>query len=354
MDLARYASLRASAVSLRTVRSEGAVRRVAALHGGGNAPAMDAALEGLVSGFGRDRTRIWGIRGGWSGLTSGRTLFVPLSRRAIRGIRTSPGSLLGTGLRNRGLFDPGEDQARRLARALKTLKSFDQLVVIGGDGSGLVAERLFREYGIRTLLIPTSIDGFPEMPSVGFESAVRRGVELMGSYRAVADTNNRVMIIETMGRDSGALALHIGIEGRADVVLIPEVRMSRRDLYQRIRKALEKGNGCVILVSEGIQRGIGKTLAMQIERDLGVQATPEFLGYLLRGADPAKADIEGGLEAGAAAADAILKGVSGVIIPPEARPIMPIPLTEFFSGARARRALRLELAEQWRARFGNR
>src|SRR5207244_1581040 len=239
---------------------------------------------------------------------------VALDAGAVRGITHLGGTILGT--TNRG--DPfrwretrpdgsviEHDRADELVAAFRR-KGIDALIAIGGDGSLRIAQRLFREKGIPVVGVPKTIDndvGGTQL-TFGFDTAVQTATEAIDKVHSTAESHERVMVVEVMGRYAGWIALHSGIAGGADVILIPEIPFDVHKVCDTVRSRERAGSEfSIVVVAEGATArhgrrilrekkevgreprlgGIGEWLAVQIARHTGKETRNLVLGHLQRG-----------------------------------------------------------------------
>ncbi len=327
------------------------------LHGGGDAPGMNATLLGFARGLEQAGWKAYGVKNGWQGLTAPEPTFLPLRSKTLWRKHHLPGSLLKTGHRHRGPFDTIEGIQSPLENALSQIAQFEGgLFVVGGNGSGWVAEKLY-ERGARIFFSPGTIDGdIPHMESIGFESAAAEGFfDALKLYSTGSSCVN-AMILEIMGANRGALPFQVGFAAGADYVIIPEVKVDlEEDVAPRIQRALAKEEAALIVVAEGAnftygsdgsdrefltprrrrqppaKRKIGETLARIISQQFDLPAKEVAVKYLLRGTPPLPIDISRGTAAGLAAARTIVRGQSGLVIPPSPIPATNIPLRGFLT-----------------------
>ncbi len=307
-------------------------RRIAVNTGGGDAPGLNAVIRAVALSA---RVRGWevlGIRYGYRGLIeddpSG---IVNLDRDAVRGITHLGGTILGS--TNRG--DPfnypvekdGEkvptDVSGRLIARFKEL-GIDTLVALGGDGSIKLAKRLL-DCGLpRVIAVPKTIDN--DLPGTdvtfGFETAVSTATEALDKLHSTAQAHERVMVVEVMGRNAGWIALHAGIAGSADVILIPEIPFSLDVVCEKIMRRERRGRRfSIVVVAEGATidgkhitvgekdqfsqhirlGGIAQVVAGEIAKRTGKDTRSLVLGHLQRGGSPVTYDRLLALRMGTAA-----------------------------------------------------
>ncbi len=298
------------------------VQRIAINTGGGDAPGLNAVIHSVALSALNRGWEVLGIRRGYEGLLDSRADgVVPLTREAVRGIGHMGGTILGT--TNRGdpfnypVIENGQRVPRDLsARVVERVKELgiDALVALGGYGSLSLAARLIERGLPRVIGVPKTIDNDLRGTSVtfGFQTAVVTTTDALDKLHSTAQAHSRVMVVEVMGRHAGWIALHAGIAGGADVILIPEIPYDFDRVCEKIRARYRSGsNFAIVIVSEGAKErggaalykldkdafkehavlgGIGERLARQIEDATGCEARSVVLGHLQRGGSPVASD----------------------------------------------------------------
>ena len=254
-----------------------------------------------------------GVRDGWKGLTDG--LFAPLGRREVSGILPRGGTILGTTRSNPYKVEGGVDAVlRNFADA-----RLDALVVVGGEDTLGVAARLHREHDFPVLGVPKTIDNDLSGTdyTFGFDTAVTIATEAIDRLHTTAESHNRVMVVEVMGRHTGWIAVMSGIAGGADVILIPEQPITVEDACKELVKRHDGGKDfSIVVVSEGYELtyesgehrlvagvaresdefghvvlgGVGDALARDIEERTGFETRVTVLGHVQRGGTPTPRD----------------------------------------------------------------
>ncbi len=292
------------------------IRRIGVLTSGGDAPGLNAVIRAVVRSAEIDHGwSVLGVEEGFEGLI-GRPRTRTLDSSAVSGLLNRGGTILGSS--NKGHFSAmrveGEwirDPApyKELAANTKRL-GIDALIVIGGEGSQGIASELSR-YGVRAVGVPKTIDNdlWGCDRTFGFDTALTVATEALDRLHTTAASHNRVMVLEVMGRDAGWIALHSGLGGGADVILLPEIpftveavaakvltREYRGSIFSIVicaEGAVEKGGGGqVYQESTGTLGGIGAHVATQVAKVTGKDARVVVLGHLQRGghADPVRPD----------------------------------------------------------------
>jgi len=302
--------------------------RIGILTGGGDCPGLNAVIRAVVR-LSTDRGHeMIGVRDGWKGLTEG--VFAPLGRREVSGILPRGGTILGTTRTNPYKLDGGvEAVLDHLAE-----QRLDALVAIGGEDTLGVAARLHREHAFPVVGVPKTIDNDLSGTdyTFGFDTAMTIATEAIDRLHTTAESHNRVMVVEVMGRHTGWIAVMSGIAGGADVILIPEQPISIDEACDDIRRRHERGKDfSIVVVSEGYelegladageqdefghvrlsQRGVGDALGREIEKRTGFETRVTVLGHVQRGGSPTPRDRVLATRFGLKAADLVDEGRFG-------------------------------------------
>ena len=318
--------------------------RVGISTGGGDAPGLNAAIRGAVLASLSRGWDLCGIHRGFDGLLQSSPSLVPLGRSEVRGIAHLGGTILGT--TNRGNpFRWCEKDARgqvverdRSGELIATVKSLglDALIVIGGDGSLAIARDLWR-MGLPVVGIPKTIDNdvYGTQTTIGFDTAVGIATEAIDRLHSTAESHERVMVVEVMGRYAGWIALHSGIAGGADVILVPEIPFDGASIAEKIRQRERDGRPFAIVVAaEGARPrggsmvireaetqghaerlgGIGELVAREIETRTGKETRSLVLGHLQRGGTPTTFDRLLAVRFGTAAVRAVAEKQFGSMV----------------------------------------
>ncbi|HET8605875.1 MAG TPA: ATP-dependent 6-phosphofructokinase [Gaiellaceae bacterium] len=302
--------------------------RIGVLTGGGDCPGLNAVIRAVARrSFDRGH-EVVGIRSGWRGLVEKDAQ--PLGPREISGILPRGGTIIGTTRTNPYTLDGGVDRVRENAAAL----GLDALVAIGGEDTLGVAARLYAEHGFPVVGVPKTIDNDLSATdyTFGFDTAVWICTEAIDRLHTTAESHNRVMVVEVMGRHTGWIAVMSGIAGGADVILIPEKPVSVEDACAEIAKRHARGKDfSIVVVSEGVElpgaedkgevdqfghrllakRGVGETIAQQIEERTGFETRVTVLGHVQRGGSPTPRDRVLATRYGLKAADLAHEGTFG-------------------------------------------
>lgn len=320
--------------------------RIGILTGGGDCPGLNAVIRAVVrKGEGQYGHEIIGFLHGWRGVMENES--IPLTIAGTRGILARGGTVLLSSRTNPFKTDGGE------ARLRKTLDemSIDALVAIGGEDTLGVAARL-ASGGVRVVGVPKTIDNDLSATDVtfGFDTAVQTATEAIDRLRTTAESHDRVMVVEVMGRHAGWIALHSGMAGGADVILIPERPFDIDEVVAYLTSRHSSGRrASVIVVAEGATAlegtletitgetddfgharlgGIGNRLTEEIERRTGWETRATILGHVIRGGSPTANDRLLATRFGLAAIDAVQAGEFGSMVALRGTQIVRVPLAE--------------------------
>jgi 6-phosphofructokinase 1 len=320
--------------------------RVGVLTGGGDCPGLNAVIRAVVrKGEGVHGHNIVGFRHGWRGVVE--TELVDLTIASTRGILPRGGTILGSSRTNPFSSDDGAQ------RALETLRRerIEALIAIGGEDTLGVAAKLGSE-GANVVGVPKTIDNDLSATEVtfGFDTAVQIATEAIDRLHTTAESHDRVMVIEVMGRHAGWIALHSGLAGGADIILIPELPFDIAEVCDRIRHRHRRGaNFSIVVVAEGATPaegtmtlqsgeedefghvrlgGVGNRVTEEISSRTGFDARVTILGHVLRGGTPTAFDRVLATRFGIAAIDAANEGAFGTMVALQCGSIVRVPIEE--------------------------
>jgi phosphofructokinase-like protein len=331
--------------------------RLAISTGGGDAPGLNAVIRAAtLSAISRGWT-VLGIKRGYAGLL-GEDEVIPMNADTVRGI----GHLGGTILRTTNRGNPFSFPALQKDGTWKEVDRSDELIdnarnlgiqamiSIGGDGSLAIAQRLV-DKGMRIVGVPKTIDNDVSgtVTTFGFDTAVQTAIEAIDKLHTTAESHDRVMVLEVMGRDAGFIALHSGVSGSADVVLIPEIPFDVGKVCEAVMERDRSGRKfAIVVVAEGaIEKegkvsvigeslpgqnvrvgGIAHRLGRQIQERTGKECRSMVLGHLQRGGMPTGYDRLLATRFGGAAAQAVADAKWGHMVALHSPNIVTIPITE--------------------------
>ncbi len=326
--------------------------RVGVLTGGGDCPGLNAVIravtKSLIVQYGAE---VVGFEDGFEGLVEERMR--PLTYKDVSGILTRGGTILGTSNKANPFqyFKRGSaDVSAQVVKMCRTI-GIDSLIAIGGDGTMSIAHQ-FQEAGLNVVGVPKTIDNdlVGTNRTFGFDTAVSIATEAIDRLHTTAQSHNRVMIIETMGRYAGWIALYAGVAGGADIILIPELEY---DLDEVIRVCQERESSgqsfTIIAIAEGARAkggqmkvseviddspdpvrlgGISKVLEQQLERRIRSEVRTSILGHIQRGGTPTAYDRNLATVYGSYAASMVADGQYGRMVALQRSRLTSVPLEE--------------------------
>jgi ATP-dependent phosphofructokinase / diphosphate-dependent phosphofructokinase len=320
--------------------------RIGVLTGGGDCPGLNAVIRGIVrKGINQYDHELVGFRYGWAGVVANDA--ADLTNETTRGILHRGGTILGSSRTNPFKQDGGADAVR----ATLETQGIDALIPIGGEDTLGVARRLV-EAGIAVVGVPKTIDNDLAGTdfTFGFQTAVQIATDAIDRLHTTAESHNRVIIVEVMGRHAGWIATYSGIAGGADVILVPERPFDIDDVCDRIRRRHSGGSRfSIVVVAEGATPrdgdvvsehagtdafghvrlgGIAVALEKAIEERTGFEARMTILGHVQRGGTPVAYDRVLGTRFGVAAIDAASAGDFGKMVALRGTEIVRVPLED--------------------------
>jgi ATP-dependent phosphofructokinase / diphosphate-dependent phosphofructokinase len=327
--------------------------RIGVLTGGGDCPGLNAVIRAIVrKGIDRHGHAIVGFRDGWRGPLE--NAYEELTIESTRGILPRGGTILRSSRTNPFAHDGGPE---RIRENLTTLH-LDGLIAIGGEDTLGAAAKLHGDHGLPVVGVPKTIDndlGGTDM-TFGFDTAVQIATEAIDRLHTTAESHNRVMIVEVMGRHGGWIALHSGLAGGADVILIPERPFDIEEVVRLIRRRHSRGRFfSIVVVAEGALPmegtmetvegtqdefgharlgGIGQRLEREIEQRTGFDTRATVLGHIQRGGTPTAFDRVLATRLGLAAVDAANESRWGVMSALRSTRIELVPLSEAVANLR--------------------
>ena len=328
------------------------IRRIAISTGGGDAPGLNAVIRAVVLAAAQRGWESYGIREGFNGILCPDRYPVDgvfrLSLNSVRGIGHLGGTILGT--TNHGnplrfavkMADGTTQEVDRSGEIIDYLRKMDidALICVGGDGTLTIAHALHQQglaKGLRVIGVPKTIDNDLDktFTTFGFDTAVSFATECVDRLHSTAESHQRVMVVEVMGRYAGWIALHAGIASNSHAILIPEIAYDLQQVAAKIHERDVAGQHySIVMVAEGavaksgahalqeeagvgyVERlgGIGEHVAQELQKITGKDARAVVLGHLLRGGSPTAFDRLSALRFGAAAVRALDQGYSGIMV----------------------------------------
>jgi phosphofructokinase-like protein len=329
--------------------------KVGVLTGGGDCPGLNAVIRAVVrKGTFHYQDEFVGFLEGWRGLVEDKSMVLDLN--AVAGILPRGGTILRTSRTNPSKRADGIDTC------MNTLKKhgIEVLIAIGGDDTLSVAKKL-HEKGVNVVGVPKTIDNDLAGTdyTFGFDTAVNIATEAIDRVHTTAEAHNRVMVVEVMGRDAGWIAIHSGVAGGADVILIPEQPFDIDEVADTIRQRHDSGRYfSIVVVAEGAKfsadvnpqhgapvlqdmgkdefgharlGGIGNILAREVEKRTGFETRTVVLGHIQRGGSPSAFDRMLATRYGLAAIDMVHKQDYGCMAALRGNKLISIPLSEALS-----------------------
>jgi len=313
------------------------------LTGGGDCPGLNAVIRAVCRRLWEHGHETVGVLNGWRGMVEAN--LEPLGWDEISGILPKGGTIIGTSRTNPYKLDGGVDGVR------KTFEQLDALVAIGGEDTLGVASRLSSDFSLPVVGVPKTIDNDLNGTdyTFGFDTAVHVATDAVDRCHSTAESHNRILVVETMGRHAGWIALFAGIAGGADYILIPEQQIDFDDVAAAVERRRSRGkNFSVIVASEGCElpgvadegelddfgharvenRAVGDTVAKEVEARTGMQARATVLGYIQRGGTPTARDRMLGLRFGLEAADLVEQASWGRMAALHGDDVVSVPLTD--------------------------
>ncbi len=319
------------------------IRRIGVLTGGGDCPGLNPVIRAIVRKSYNVGIEVIGIKNGWKGLIQKDT--VSLDLQSVSGILPKGGTILGTSRTN-----PYKDPQALVALKANVINlQLDAIIAIGGEdtlGAGL---KLFKD-GLKVVGVPKTIDNdLSETDyTFGFDTATNIAMESIDRLHTTAESHHRIMVVEVMGRHAGWIAVHAGIAGGADVILIPEIPIDLDEVCTVLRKRHERGKTfSIVVVAEGSEfakgqavaqdqkldefghirlGGVGQALAEMIEKKTGYETRVTVLGHVQRGGSPTAFDRVLGTRFGVKAVELVLNGEFGKMVSLRGNAIVAVPI----------------------------
>jgi 6-phosphofructokinase 1 len=328
------------------------MKRIGILTGGGDCPGLNAVIRAAARTLIRDhQMEVVGIQLGFEGLLT--RAIVPLTLETIRGILPKGGTLLRTTNRGNPFEYPAgdgriEDRSQEVVDNIHDL-GIDGIIAIGGDGTLKIAQRLC-DMGIPMVAVPKTIDNDLAATdyTFGFHTAVAVATDAVDRLHSTAESHDRVMILEVMGRNAGWIALYSGLAGGADIILVPEIEYRPEEIVRSIRERQSEGAKFdIIVVAEGAKRmggeeayldkatrrlgGIAYQVAADIQQFIDLEIRVTVLGHVQRGGSPIAFDRILASRFGKAAADLVAQENFGQMVAVRADEIVSVPIADAVS-----------------------
>lgn len=321
------------------------VKRMGILTGGGDCPGLNSVIRAVVRKGSKENIETIGIRNGWKGLIEKSVL--ALDMNSVSGILPKGGTILGTSRTNPYKREK-EGDVKRVIDNIKSLK-LDALITCGGEDTLGVASKLYKEK-VNVVGVPKTIDNDLSCTdyTFGFDTAVNIATEAIDRLHTTAESHHRIMVVEVMGRHAGWIAVHAGMAGGADIILIPEVPIDIKYVCDLLKKRHARGKGfSIVVVAEGAKfkkedvvtqeekldtfghvrlGGISHILGEQIEDITGFEVRVTVLGHIQRGGTPTAFDRVLGTRFGVKAVEMVTEGKFGMMASLQGNDIASVPL----------------------------
>lgn len=326
--------------------------RIGILTGGGDCPGLNAVIRAVVKRAVLKGHEVYGLKKGWRGLLN--KDYEKLTLDSISGILHKGGTILGSSRTNVYKEENGEAVAKRSMEEM----GLDALVAIGGEDTLGVASKLYKA-GVNVVGVPKTIDNDLNATdyTFGFDTAVNIATEAIDRLHTTAESHNRVIVVEVMGRHAGWIALHSGIAGGADIILIPEKPFDIEEVCQSLKNRHARGKSfSIVCIAEGAKikteeatdkdgsfvlsslkkdsfghvalGGIGNIIAEEIEKRTGFETRATILGHIQRGGTPSAFDRVLGTRFGVFAADLVDKGEFGKMASLQGKDIVSVNIED--------------------------
>jgi ATP-dependent phosphofructokinase / diphosphate-dependent phosphofructokinase len=331
-------------------------KQIGIVTGGGDCPGLNAVIRAVAKAAAKRGWTTIGFLGGYEGMLDP-PKFRSLNYQELSGLLTRGGTILGTANRGRFSAKVGHGESRALPRELidgvkaaMAKMNICGLVSIGGDGSLSIAQQMF-EGGVPIVGVPKTIDNDLQgtLFTFGFDSAVACATDALDRLHTTAESHNRVIVLEVMGRYAGWIAIYSGVAGGADVILIPEIPFTYESVCAKIREREQEGKHfTLVVVAEGAREkdhefvtaagqqenrearlgGLGAVVAAEIEKRTGKESRTCVLGHLQRGGSPTNFDRALCSMYGAGAVEMIATGQFGQMVAFQASGIGSVKISE--------------------------
>ncbi len=306
------------------------LRRIGVMTCGGDAPGMNTCIRAVVRTASNYELEVYGIRRAFAGLVAGD--MIRLGPRDVGGILQRGGTVLQTAR----LPEFSQERLQKLALRRLHEHEIQALVVIGGNGS-LRGAYALHQRGFPVIGIPATIDNdvWGTNMAIGVDTAINTILDAIDRLRDTASSHQRTLIVETMGRKCGYLALMAGITGGAEVIHIPEVPLSLEEMARRVEEAYIRGKThALLVVSEGAEHRTTDIARYLEEQETGFEVRITILGHVQRGGKPSHFDRLLATRMGVAAVEALREGKCGYMTALQGRKIVLIPLEEVVQNER--------------------
>jgi 6-phosphofructokinase 1 len=304
------------------------VKSIGVLTSGGDSAGMNACIRAVVRYSIYNDIRVFGIYRGYKGLVNGE--ISELNASSVGGIINRGGTILLTAR----LPEFKQYEVRKKAAENLEKHGIDALVVIGGDGSFRGAHQLAKDFGIKVIGVPGTIDNDIKGTdyTIGYDTAINVAMDAIDKIRDTATSHERLFLVEVMGRDAGYIANTVALCSGAEDVLIPEIEVNIEDTINRLIEGRKRGKtSSIIVVSEGAKLGMDvMQLAGYIQGKTGFETRVTILGHLQRGGSPTALDRMYASRLGAYAVELLIKGETDKMVGIISDELVSVPLEEAF------------------------
>ena len=287
------------------------IHRIGVLTSGGDSPGMNACIRAVVRTAIYHGIHVVGIIRGYAGLIEGDAKEMGVS--SVSNIIQRGGTILKTARSEEFKTPEGRSQAFEKIKKWE----IDALIAIGGDGTYRGASDFIRDYNVPVIGVPGTIDNdiFGTDFTIGYDTAINIALDAVDRIRDTASSHERIFFVEVMGRNSGFIALDVGVAGGAEAILIPETSTNIDNLCDVLVKGWKRGkSSSIIIVAEGDEAGNSYAIAEKVKEKTGLDYRVTVLGHIQRGGSPTARDRILASKIGSSAVESIKNGMSGVMI----------------------------------------
>ena len=308
------------------------INRIGVLTSGGDSPGMNACIRAVVRTAIYHGIHVVGIIRGYAGLIEGDVKEMGVS--SVSNIIQRGGTILKTARSEEFKTPEGRSQA------FENIKKWDidALIAIGGDGTYRGASDFIRDYNVPVIGLPGTIDNdiYGTDFTIGYDTAINIALDAVDRIRDTASSHERIFFVEVMGRNSGFIALDVGVAGGAEAILIPETPTNIDNLCDVLVKGWKRGkSSSIIIVAEGDDAGNSYTIAEKVKEKTGLDYRVTVLGHIQRGGSPTARDRILASKIGSSAVESIKNGMSGVMIGEIQGKILPTELSTIWSNKKS-------------------
>ncbi len=298
------------------------MKKIAVLTSGGDAPGMNAAIRAVVRNGIYNNLEVVGIKKGYDGLINANMEEMNLS--SVADIIHRGGTILRTARSEEFRTEEGRKKALNVMKVL----GIDGIIVIGGDGSFRGAKEL-NTMGIPAIGVPGTIDndlGYTDY-TIGFDTSINTVIDAISKIRDTSTSHGRANIIEVMGRDCGDIALHAGLAGGAESIIVPEAEINVDQVCNKLLKGRNRGKlHSIIILAEGAGNAID--MSNQIKERTGIETRATILGYIQRGGSPTAFDRILASKMGAKAVNLLINGAKNRVVGAKGKNIIDMDIDE--------------------------